>query len=322
MPPKTLIRNQSIIAGTRVSRCHLSHDSCDESESSCGPYWLQGMRIPTVHLYPRTTAGTPHVNYQLLQAVFPRTNRLGHIQILFRRRDPGFLKDISSTRPTELQEGTQVVVEPLDAPAPVEPCVGDSIHPVQFGVFPNRILLPYPDNEILSGYEEDVSSIRDGYTAWVKVDPASTLERHVVSLNSANPIFREAQHRRHSSPNPEYRFDNDVPCRLREQRSLSILSWNPGPRRGKEGAIEKHIVGKLHIIALQEAIKYLQHEFSTSHFHVTHFAGCAVLFNKDTFHSNIKVTSVYLHDTRDGQQQVVKEGQSEGYRATANHSSP
>ena len=45
------------------------------------------------------------------------------------------------------------------------------------------------------------------------------------------------------------------------------------------------------------------------HFYVTHCGGCAVLFNKDTSHSNIKVTSVYLHDTRNGQQQIVREGQ-------------
>ena len=47
-----------------------------------------------------------------------------------------------------------------------------------------------------------------------------------------------------------------------------------------------------------------------NHFYITHFAGCAVLFNKDTFHSDIKVNSVYIHHTRSGQQQVVNEGQS------------
>ena len=43
---------------------------------------------------------------------------------------------------------------------------------------------------------------------------------------------------------------------------------------------------------------------------VTHYGGCAILFNKETFHSDIKVTSVYLHDTRDRQQNDVKEGES------------
>ena len=36
----------------------------------------------------------------------------------------------------------------------------------------------------------------------------------------------------------------------------------------------------------------------------------AILFNKDTLHPDIKVTSAYLHDTKDGQQQDVKEGES------------
>ena len=199
---------------------------------------------------------------------------------------------------------------------------------------PTSFAIP-PDDEIIFGYEEDASSMRDGYTAWVKVDPASTLERHLVSLNCANPIFHDSHNRRHCSPNPEYRFNNDVPNRLREHRRRSILNWNPGPRRGKEGAIEKHIAVKWHIIALREAIEYLQHEYLTGHFSVTHYAGCAILFNKDTFRSDIKVTSVYFHDTRNGQQQVVKKDNqdgscqlsshvhhSEGYRATANHSSP
>ena len=91
---------------------------------------------------------------------------------------------------------------------------------------------------------------------------------------------------------------------------VSILSWNPGPRRGKPGAIEKHTAGKWHFIALQEAIEYLQHECLMNHFYITHFAGCAVLLNKDTCHSDVQVNSDYIQDTRDGQQQVVKEGQS------------
>ena len=44
------------------------------------------------------------------------------------------------------------------------------------------------------------------------------------------------------------------------------MSGSPGPRRGKEGAIEKHIAGKWHIIALQEAIEYLKLDNLTNHF--------------------------------------------------------
>ena len=31
-------------------------------------------------------------------------------------------------------------------------------------------------------------------------------------------------------------------------------------------------------------------------------------FNKDTFHPDIKVSSMYLHDTRNGRHQIVNEG--------------
>ena len=67
------------------------------------------------------------------------------------------------------------------------------------------------------------------------------------------------------------------------QKRLSIYNWNPGPRRGKDNAIEKQIAGKWHLITLQEACDYVEHEILHERFHVTHFAGCAILFNKNTF---------------------------------------
>ena len=56
-----------------------------------------------------------------------------------------------------------VLWEPLGAPLLPKTSVRNFIHPKQFGIFPKRLALPYPDGEILSGYEEDVSSIRDGF---------------------------------------------------------------------------------------------------------------------------------------------------------------
>ena len=46
-------------------------------------------------------------------------------------------------------------------------------------------LYPY-DDETLCRYEEDVSSIRDGITAWGLCDPDPTLVLHVVSAGSLN----------------------------------------------------------------------------------------------------------------------------------------
>ena len=70
-----------------------------------------------------------------------------------------------------------------------------------------------------------------------------------------------------------------------------------GPRRGKEGAFEKQIAGKWHVITLQEAIQYVDRDILTTRFHVTHYGGCGVLFNKDIFYPDIEVKSIYLHDT-------------------------
>ena len=79
------------------------------------------------------------------------------------------------------------------------------------------------------------------------------LVRHVARKGCAEPVFRMAYERRNLSPQPKYRFDTGVPDRLLEQTRISIQSWNPGPRRGKPGAIEEHIAGKWH--CLQEAVE-------------------------------------------------------------------
>ena len=47
-----------------------------------------------------------------------------------------------------------------------------------------------------------------------------------------------------------------------------------------------------------------------NHFYTTHFASYAILFNKDTYHSDVQVNSVNIHDTRSGKLQVVMESQS------------
>ena len=111
--------------------------------------------------------------------------------------------------------------------------------PKQHSPFPERPKLPYPDGEILSGYEKDVSIIRDGFTTWVKADFNTILERHAVDIRKALAEFREASARRHDTSSHEYHFDSNVPNRSSVQKRLSIYNWNLGPRRGREGAIEK-----------------------------------------------------------------------------------
>ena len=63
------------------------------------------------------------------------------------------------------------------------------------------------------------------------------------------PLSREAPARTHDPSLQEYRLNDKVHTRLTEERRLNVYKWNP-PRRGKEGAIEKHIAGKWHFITL------------------------------------------------------------------------
>ena len=111
-------------------------------------------------------------------------------------------------------------------------------------------------------------------------------------FKKATADFREASERRPA-------IFSDKPCqqtfsnRLPVQKRLSIYNWNPGPRRGKEDAFEKQIAG-WHIITLQEASEYVDRDILTGRFHVTHYAGSAILFNKDTFYKLMSSPSAFM----------------------------
>ena len=121
---------------------------------------------------------------------------------------------------------------------------------------------------------------------------------------------RSARHQQENTLRPAKGITSTKTCQpITEQTRPSVKNWNPGPRRGKGGAIERHVAGKRHIITLQEAIEYLEHDFLTNRFHVTHYGGCAVLFNRDIFFSDIKVSSICLHDIRACEQDKIKEGE-------------
>ena len=131
----------------------------------------------------------------------------------------------------------------------------------------------------------------------------------MVDVQKAIADFREASERRLATSSHTNRVSKHFSDRSPVQMRLSIYSWNPGPRRGKEDAFEKQIVGRWHVITLQEASEYVDHDILTGRFHVTHYAVCATLFNKDTFYPNIDVKSIYLHDTRRALPDQVMEGE-------------
>ena len=58
-----------------------------------------------------------------------------------------------------------------------------------------------------------------------------------------------------------------------------------------------------------KASDHVDHDILHERFHVTHFAGCAILFNKDTIYPDIDVKSIYIHDIRRDLPDQVTEGE-------------
>ena len=76
----------------------------------------------------------------------------------------------------------------------------------------------------------------------------------MVDIQEAVADYREAVARRQESTT------SNMPKRsYYVQKRLSIYNRNPGPRRDKEGGIERQITGTWHVINLQEAIAPTQH---------------------------------------------------------------
>ena len=161
-----------------------------------------------------------------------------------------------------------------------------------------RLELPFSDDVVLSGFEDPRLPPSDQFTMWCTMT-SEVLAEHVVDIDRIAADFRDAFERTqtsaaHASGVNKF-FNSQSPLR----RRLCVYNWNPRPRRGTEDAIEKQIAVKWHLITLQEATEYVDHAILHERFHVTHFAGCAVLlFNNDTFYPNVDVKSIHLHDTR------------------------
>ena len=68
----------------------------------------------------------------------------------------------------------------------------DFIHPRQLSPFPERLVLPFSNEDILSGYEELDSSGNDLFTSWAKLSEHEILVEHMVDIEKAAAEFREA----------------------------------------------------------------------------------------------------------------------------------
>ena len=102
------------------------------------------------------------------------------------------------------------------------------IHPRQFNPFPERLELPFSNDEILCGYEDIVSSGTDHFTAWDKVSPHEVLVQHMVAIHIDTADFREASERRPAASSHTNRVNKHFATRSLAQKKFSVYNWNSG----------------------------------------------------------------------------------------------
>ena len=101
---------------------------------------------------------------QFLRSYPPRRNHLGNRrQIQVHQETRTHQEDVSSKGQTNCVRFSGDCWT-----SPMEGTTSDVKHPVQYGVVPERIALPRPGDGILSGYDEDVSSIPRIPVTWPK----------------------------------------------------------------------------------------------------------------------------------------------------------
>ena len=156
----------------------------------------------------------------------------------------------SSPREPTKNQDTACSLDRIEAPLP----------PLQPRSICERLELPFSCDAILSGFEELVSSGSDYFSMWGKMSPHEILAEHVVDIHKVVADFRDACERIQSTSSQTHGVNKYVSSQSPVQRSLSIYNWNPGPRRGKEDAFEKQIAVKWHIVTLQEASDFVDHD--------------------------------------------------------------
>ena len=123
--------------------------------------------------------------------------------------------------------------ERIEAPLPpLRPRpICDFIHPRQLSPFLELLELPFPNNEILFGYEEIDSSGTDHFAAWVKMSEHEILVQHIVDIHKTTAEFREASERKLATSSHMNSSNEHFATRSVVQRRHSIYNWSPGPPR-------------------------------------------------------------------------------------------
>ena len=125
--------------------------------------------------------------------------------------------------------------ERIEAPLPplrsLQKC--DFIPPRQLSPFPERLVLPFSNEVILSSYQEPDSSGNYLFTPWSKVSEREILVEHMMDIEKAIAQFREAYETRDTTSS-HLKFQKTVcdpiDC-AHEIQHLQLELWTPSGKR-------------------------------------------------------------------------------------------
>ena len=123
--------------------------------------------------------------------------------------------------------------ERIEAPMPPSRPRCTFTHPRQLSPFLERLELPCSNDELLSSYEDILSSRTDQFTAWVKMNPHEVLIQHMVDIQRATADFREASERRPATSSQtkcQQTFCYPITC-AEEAQHLQLEPWDPTRKR-------------------------------------------------------------------------------------------
>ena len=140
------------------------------------------------------------------------------------------------------------------------------------------------------------------------MSPQEILAEHVVDIHKVVADFRDAFETIQSSSSQSYGVNKYFSSQSLVQKRLSIYNRNPGPRRGKM-LLRNKSQGNGTLFPCKKHLTVMITKNLHERIHVTHYVGCAILFNMDTFYPDINIKAIYLHDSRRGVQDHIVEGE-------------
>ena len=129
------------------------------------------------------------------------------------------------TRPQDKAYFCERIEAPLPPLRPRTKC--NFIHPRQLSPFPECLDLPFSNDEILCGYEENVSSGTCHFTAWVKMSPDEVLVQHMVDIQKATADVREASERKPTTSSHTNSVNKHFATRSIVQKKTQHLPLEP-----------------------------------------------------------------------------------------------